>query len=57
MVFVHEWTSMPDGNGLMCYAPLSDDFTHFIEEPKTMFKDGIVKTIDWYLAHPEYLMK
>ena len=25
--------------------------------PKTMFKDGIVKTIDWYLAHPEYLMK
>jgi dTDP-glucose 4,6-dehydratase len=26
-------------------------------EPKTMFKDGIVKTIDWYLAHPEYLMK
>ena len=26
-------------------------------EPKTMFKDGIVKTIDWYLAHPEYLIK
>ncbi|MCR5187224.1 MAG: dTDP-glucose 4,6-dehydratase [Clostridia bacterium] len=26
-------------------------------EPKTMFKDGIVKTIDWYLEHPEYLMK
>ena len=26
-------------------------------EPKTMFKDGIVKTIDWYLAHPEYLAK
>ena len=25
-------------------------------EPKTMFKDGIVKTIDWYIAHPEYLM-
>ena len=25
--------------------------------PKTMFKDGIVKTIDWYLAHQEYLMK
>lgn len=38
MVFVHEWTSMPDGNGLMCYAPLSDDFTHFTAEPKTMFK-------------------
>ena len=26
-------------------------------EPKTMFKDGIVMTIDWYLDHPEYLMK
>ena len=26
-------------------------------EPKTMFKDGIVKTIDWYIAHPEYLEK
>ena len=25
-------------------------------EPKTMFKDGIVKTIDWYISHPEYLM-
>ena len=24
-------------------------------EPKTMFKDGIVKTIDWYINHPEYL--
>lgn len=24
-------------------------------EPKTMFKDGIVKTIDWYITHPEYL--
>ena len=25
--------------------------------PKTKFEDGIVLTIDWYLAHPEYLMK
>ena len=25
--------------------------------PKTKFEDGIVKTIDWYLANPEYLMK
>jgi len=23
--------------------------------PKTMFKDGIVKTIDWYINHPQYL--
>ncbi len=25
--------------------------------PKTKFEDGIIKTIDWYLANPEYLMK
>ena len=25
--------------------------------PKTKFEDGIVKTIDWYLEHEEYLMK
>ena len=31
--------------------------TEFGWEPKTMFKDGIVKTIDWYIAHPEYLEK
>ena len=24
-------------------------------EPKTKFEDGIIKTIDWYLEHPEYL--
>lgn len=25
--------------------------------PKTKFEDGIIKTIDWYLEHEEYLMK
>ena len=25
--------------------------------PKTKFEDGIVKTIDWYVENPEYLMK
>ena len=24
-------------------------------EPKTKFEDGIIKTIDWYLANPEWL--
>ena len=23
--------------------------------PKTKFEDGIIKTIDWYLANPEWL--
>ena len=24
-------------------------------EPKTKFEDGIIKTIDWYLANPDWL--
>ena len=24
-------------------------------EPETKFEDGIIKTIDWYLEHKEYL--
>ena len=35
MVFCHEWSQIIDGT--MCYARLSDDLTHFVEEPVTMF--------------------
>lgn len=38
MVFVHEWTSMPDKIGSFCAAKLSDDFTKFISEPIELFK-------------------
>lgn len=38
MIFVHEWTSMPDGIGDMSYAKLSEDLTEFTTEPVTMFK-------------------
>lgn len=38
MIFVHEWTSMPDGVGDMSYAKLSEDLTSFTTEPVTMFK-------------------
>lgn len=37
MIFVHEWTSMPNGNGGMVAAKLSDDLTHFISEPRELF--------------------
>ncbi len=37
LVFVHEWTSMPNGNGGMVAARLSDDFTHLISEPIEFF--------------------
>ena len=35
MVFCHEWSQIIDGT--MCYAQLSDDLTHFVTEPVTMF--------------------
>lgn len=38
MIFVHEWTSMPDGVGDMSYAKLSEDLTRFTTEPVRMFK-------------------
>lgn len=46
MVFVHEWTSMPDKVGGMVAARLSDDFTHFESEPKHLFsaKDPVWAT-------------
>ena len=35
IVFCHEWTQVKTGT--MCYARLSDDFTHLVGEPKLMF--------------------
>lgn len=37
LVFVHEWTSMPNGNGSMVAARLADDFTHLISKPIHLF--------------------
>lgn len=37
LVFVHEWTSMPNKNGSMVAARLSDDFTRLIHEPIHLF--------------------
>jgi hypothetical protein len=37
MVFVHEWVTMPEQNGAMVAARLSEDFTHFISEPIQLF--------------------
>ncbi len=38
MVFVHEWTCMPDGVGSFAAARLSEDLSHFISEPFELFK-------------------
>ncbi len=37
LVFVHEWTCMPDHVGAMAAAKLSDDLTHLISEPTQLF--------------------
>ena len=37
MVFVHEWTSTPNGIGTFAAAKLSEDLTHFISEPMELF--------------------
>ena len=37
MVFVHEWTCMPNHVGSFAAAKLSEDFTHFISEPMELF--------------------
>ena len=38
MVFVHEWTCTDDGVGRMCVAKLSEDLSHFVSEPKELFR-------------------
>lgn len=38
MVYVNEWTSNADGIGDMAAARLSEDLTHFVSEPKLLFR-------------------
>lgn len=38
MIFVYEWTSMPDKNGAIAAARLTDDLTRLIGEPVELFK-------------------
>lgn len=38
MIYVSEWTATDDGVGRMSVAKLSDDLSHFITEPKEIFR-------------------
>jgi len=38
MIFVHEWTSMPDHVGTMAAAKMSPDLTRLISEPVELFR-------------------
>lgn len=44
MIFVHEWTSMPDGIGDISAAKLSPDLSSFITEPVSLFR---AKPVIW----------
>ncbi len=44
MVFVHEWTSMPEGNGGMCAARLAPDLSRIEGEPIELFR---AKDVPW----------
>ena len=44
MVFVHEFTSMPDGIGDFSLAKLNNDLTQFISEPIPLFKASELPT-------------
>ena len=44
MVFVHEWTSMPDGIGVMAAVRMKDDLTTCVGEPIELFK---AKDVAW----------
>ena len=57
MVFVHEWTSMPDKVGTMVYAKLSSDFTHFETEPKEIFRADDAKWATWGVTDGPYLYR
>lgn len=57
MVFVHEWTSMPDKVGTMAFAKLSEDFTHFETEPKEIFRADEAKWATWGVTDGPYLYR
>ncbi len=47
MVFVHEWVQISDGT--ICYVELSEDLTHAVGEPVTMFAAS--EATGWVIAH------
>ena len=57
MVFVHEWTCMPDKIGTMVYAQLSEDFTHFATEPIELFRADDPKWANWGVTDGPYLIR
>ena len=57
MVFVHEWTSMPDKIGSFVYAELAEDFSGLVGEPKHMFYANELVTARSGVTDGCYLIK
>ncbi|MBQ7045615.1 MAG: family 43 glycosylhydrolase [Clostridia bacterium] len=57
MVFVHEWVSAPEQMGTMAVAQLSDDLTHFVSEPKELFRADAPKWSNHYVTDGCFLYK
>ncbi len=57
MVFVREWVSAPEQMGRMVAAPLSDDLTHFIAEPKELFRADAPSWTNHYVTDGCFLYK
>ncbi len=57
MVFVHEWTCMPGGNGGMAAAKLSEDFTELTTEPLQLFLSNDPSWADWCVTDGPYMIK
>lgn len=57
MVYVGEWVSQPGENGIMCAAQLSEDLTHFVSEPVTLFNAREAKWADAGVTDGPFLYK
>lgn len=57
LVFVHEWTCMPNGNGGMAAAKLSEDFTELITEPLQLFLSNDPSWTDYCVTDGPYMIK
>ena len=57
MIFVHEWTSMPDRNGGMVAARISEDMTHLVTEPVELFRAKDAPWATWGVTDGPYVFR
>ena len=61
MVYVGEHVSAPEGDGQMCAARMSDDLTHFVDEPVVLFTatqaPWVVRPSDGFVTDGPFIYK